>query len=160
MNFNKFYVAALLAILFSCNNPRDSKQLDSTHVKDTSVSSKGASQTSREECYAGKTGKSIVQLALRIHGDKVEGTLNYLPEQKDKNTGSIMGRLLGDTLLADYTFMSEGIESVRQVTFLRTREGYKEGYAPMRDQNGKMIFVNISEADYSTSPLLVRVDCN
>ena len=160
MNFNKFYVAALLAILFSCNNHRDSKQLGTTYVKDTSVFSKGASQTSREECYAGKTGKSIVQLALRIHGDQVEGTLNYLPDQKDKNTGSIMGRLLGDTLLADYRFMSEGIESVRQVTFLLTREGYKEGYAPMRDQNGKMIFVNISEADYSTSPLLVRVDCN
>jgi hypothetical protein len=65
----------------------------------------------------------------------------------------------GDTLLADYTFQSEGTESVRQVAFLQQGDGFVEGYGDMEDQNGKMVFKNTGSLDFSSGTAFTKVPC-
>jgi hypothetical protein len=65
--------------------------------------------------YAGLA--DTVSMNLTHLGDSVTGTLVYNFKEKDKNTGTINGRMNGNILIAEYTFLSEGIQSCRQVAF-------------------------------------------
>jgi hypothetical protein len=60
--------------------------------------------------------------------------------EKDSNKGVIDGKLNGDTLLADYKFMSEGIQSTRQVIFLIKDSNATEGYGPMEEKRWENSF--------------------
>ena len=65
----------------------------------------------------------------------------------------------GDTLLADYTFQSEGTESVRQVAFLKKGDGFVEGYGDVEDQGGKMVFKNTAMLDFGSGTAFTKVPC-
>ncbi len=65
----------------------------------------------------------------------------------------------GDTLLADYTFMSEGKQSVRQVVFLIKDTAAIEGYGDVEERNNKMVFKNISQIPFEKGQRLHKVPC-
>ncbi len=52
------------------------------------------------------------------------------------------GVLKGDTLIAAYTFTSEGKRSVRQVAFLIKDTTATEGYGDVRKQKDSILFKN------------------
>ncbi len=155
----KTLTAFLILSLSACNNPQATND-ETSKINPGAAPSDASGESLKESCYRSKTGNSIVEMTLTEKDGLVQGTLNYMPEAKDKNTGIVKGRMRGDTLLADYTFMSEGMESVREVMFLKTAEGYKEGYGPVKDLNGKMVFEDPTAADFSKSATLIKVDCN
>jgi len=47
-------------------------------------------------------------LNLRIKNDSVTGVLNWLPSQKDKMTGTMVGTIQDDVITAIYTYEAEG----------------------------------------------------
>ncbi|RYF89093.1 MAG: hypothetical protein EOO03_06840 [Chitinophagaceae bacterium] len=165
MNFQRHILFAGISLLCACNEQQKSTEQSTTsHQTETAPAPADTSATlpkaGWDECYGSKQGNSIVELSLRMNDGLVVGNLNYLPEAKDKNTGSINGKMRGDTLMADYTFMSEGVQSVREVIFLKTADGFKEGYGPVKDQNGKMVFEDLKAIDFSKSVPLQKIDCN
>ena len=89
----------------------------------------------------------------------VTGSLSYKFYEKDSNKGEIDGKLNGDTLIADYKFMSEGILSTRQVIFLIKDSTATEGYAAMEEKNGKMVFKNINTVDFTKGIVLRKTTC-
>ena len=89
----------------------------------------------------------------------VTGNLTYDYYEKDKNKGTIKGELKSDTLFADYTFMSEGIESVREVVFINTAGGWVEGYGEIDDKDGKVIFKNRNKITFDNSAVLKETAC-
>lgn len=111
-------------------------------------------------CFKSVSGNSLVDMQINNSQDSVIGSLSYALEAKDKNEGTIVGKWRGDTLLANYKFISEGIESVREVVFLKTADGLYEGYGPVKDENGKMVFEDRSKIDFSKSTPLSKVECN
>ena len=104
-------------------------------------------------------GKDIISANLIIDGQNVSGNLAYNFYEKDKNTGSILGTIKGDTLLADYTFQSEGQESIRQVTFLRKNKTLIEGYGESKQDGNKSVFSNAKAIAFNSSTLLKEVSC-
>ena len=117
-------------------------------------------ETVHEECYLGILKKDTVSMSLNIKGNLVSsGKLSYKFFEKDKNEGSLIGELKGDTLFADYTFMSEGIFSVRQVVFLKKRNIYIEGYGDIEENNGKTFFKNTKQLKFDGKIFLSKVDC-
>ena len=89
----------------------------------------------------------------------VTGKLSYKFYEKDSNIGEFKGQLKGDTLLADYKFMSEGQVSTRQVIFLIKNNVAKEGYGDMEEKNGKMVFKNRKSISFATGLILNKVEC-
>ena len=79
--------------------------------------------------------------------------------EKDKNTGTIQGNMQDSLLVADYTFMSEGTTSVRQVAFKKTANGFVEGYGDVEDKDGKMIFKNVDSLTFNNTSVLTEIDC-
>lgn len=155
----KSIVPAIAVIVFiSCNE---------SATTDTGKSDTAATDTTQmhiqipaSACYRYATASDTIALKVERFPNVVTGMLNYKLKEKDKNSGEIDGVLRGDTLIADYSFLSEGTRSTRQVAFLIQGDYATEGYGSMKDENGKMVFDNISTIDFSKGTKLVKLECN
>lgn len=126
----------LLLACTSTSTQTETSATADTIAKDTSVSEVEIS------CYSRKTDKDTIMLVLQKTGESITGKLSYKIYEKDSNTGTLSGYFRNDTLRADYTFMSEGTESVREVIFLKRGDQLLEATGAMEDRMGKMVFSN------------------
>ena len=155
-----FVLLSASLLIASCNNK--SKENTSTTTTSTDTNNKEPEmrvQIPSISCYLYVSGKDSVKLRLEKFPNVVTGSLSYLFNEKDKNTGTIDGVLHGDTLIADYTFMSEGKSSVRLVAFLVKDSSVIEGYASVEEKDGKTIFKDLSSLDFGKGTILKRRDC-
>lgn len=132
---------ALLFLLISflaCQNNAP-HQKENEIVIDSAISTDPALSS---YCYQKASNRDTVRLEYTMNGDSVNGFLSYNFYGKDKSKGTINGRMLGDTLLAMYTFFSEGVTSFREVIFLKKGNQMVEGYGEMKEQEGKMYFTD------------------
>lgn len=132
-----------------CNNPSEN-----------SADTKPVAVAGDVHCYMYNDSSNIISLRASFLKDSVSGALNYDIYEKDKNTGTILGIMKGDLLVADYTFMSEGKSSVRQVAFKKSGSTLVGGVGEMEEKDGKMVFKDISKLDFSHPVVLAEVDCN
>ncbi|MCG7855706.1 META domain-containing protein [Flavihumibacter sp.] len=133
-----FLPAFLLILLIACqNNAPDQKE--NKIVIDSAISNLPLSSA---YCYQKASNRDTVRLEYTMNGDSVNGFLSYNFYGKDKSKGTISGRMLGDTLLAMYTFFSEGMTSIREVIFLKKGNQMVEGYGEMKELEGKMYFTD------------------
>lgn len=145
----------LLLIISACKNDK----------KEDVISEKSAeNETSKktvlyEECYQYSNGKDTINLSFKKENDKIEGQLSYHFFEKDDNYGTINGKIKGDTIFANYTFASEGIQSVREVVFLKKNSTYTEGYAPIEEVNGKTVYKDLSLLNFNNSFIMNKTDC-
>lgn len=65
----------------------------------------------------------------------------------------------GDTLIVDYTFDSEGSESVREVVFLKRNNQLIEGFGDVEEKDGKTVFKDKSKLIFGNSIVFKKVDC-
>lgn len=155
-----FFAYAALLVLIACNespNNTDTSKTDSQPASDTG---KMTIQIPRSTCYRYASASDTITLKVEKFPNVVTGMLNYSLKEKDKNRGEIDGVMHGDTLVADYSFMSEGTRSVRQVVFLIKDDTATEGYGAVSEKDGKMVFDNISSIDFSTGTKLTKVECD
>ena len=113
-----------------------------------------------DHCYSSIANNDTITMRLNINvNNEVNGELTYIPYQKDKNEGTLVGNIKGDTLVADYTFMSEGKSSVREVVFLKKDAQYIEGYGAILISNGKTVFTDKNQLKFN-GKILSEVECN
>ena len=146
------YLFMLLGFLASCG----SQPKETTKESELPTSTKADSSVN---CYQYATPSDTVTLKLIRIGEQVTGTLAYQFKEKDSNKGTLQGTMKGDLLLADYTFMSEGTQSTRQVAFKQNGISFTEGYGESVDENGKSKFKNVDSLDYSSSFKLQEIPC-
>ncbi|AFD05592.1 hypothetical protein [Solitalea canadensis] len=146
-----FFLGASAFLLVSCN---------SKPAKTTSAEQPPVEKKSNEFCYSYTQNKDNVFLNFKMSDDSlILGKLNYHFHEKDSNDGIVQGQMRGDTLFLDYIFTSEGVETVREVVFLKKGEDFVEGYGDAEEKNGRMVFKNTSKLDFNNSILLKHVDC-
>jgi len=146
------YLFLLFGFLASC----DSQPKETTKQTEPPTDTKADSSVN---CYQYATASDTVTLKLIRMGGQVTGTLAYQFKEKDSNKGTLKGSMKGDLLLADYTFMSEGTQSTRQVAFKQNGNTFTEGYGESVDENGSMKFKNVDSLDYSSSFKLQEIPC-
>ncbi|MNL03818.1 hypothetical protein D3C87_1243660 [compost metagenome] len=113
-----------------------------------------------DQCYTSSLNGSIVALSFNVNShQEVNGKLSYNITGKDKNEGTIIGNMKGDTLIADYTFMSEGVSSVREVAFLQKDGTFIEGYGDVVDANNKVTFKDKKKLKFDAKNTLIKSDC-
>lgn len=112
-----------------------------------------------QTCYSYTNGKDTAMLTLLTTGKASTGELAYHWFEKDRNTGTIQGEMYGDTLVASYTFNSEGQQSVRQVVFLKKGNQLLEGTGEVTDSNGEVKFKDLSKLDFGKSVVFEKVAC-
>ncbi len=145
-------ILVALFLVMACSSEK-ADQTDT--IQEPRVSDPVASSS----CYESVMGADTMRLQLKNQGEDITGNLSYNFYEKDANEGTLRGEMHGDTLLADYTFMSEGTESVRQVAFLKKADGFVEGYGDIEDQDGKIIFKNTATLDFGSGTAFSKVPC-
>ena len=154
---NIFPTLAMAATLFaSCTGGTSKKtqaKIDSTIVTNTE---KKADSTS---CYQYIKNRDTANLSINIIDSTITGILSYNLYEKDKNAGTIVGIVKGDTILADYTFQSEGSKSVREVVWLKQGDKLVEGFGDIEEMNGKTKFKDLSKLKFDSSLVFTKSDC-
>lgn len=126
---------------------------------DSSLNTKVEEPVVQNARYRSIFNRDTVTLHLEVNNNKVTGNMVYNLFEKDKNSGVIAGQMKGDTLLAEYTFMSEGLNSVREVAFLKKENNLIEGFGEMVEKDGKLVFNNTSALNFENKIILVKEDC-
>lgn len=153
-----FLLAFTATLILSCNNTSE-KPLETSTSEDTSKPVENKVMIPTSACYFSTTSKDTVQLKVEVFPNVVTGKLMYKFYQKDGNNGNFDGIMKGDTLIADYTFMSEGKSSVRQVAFLIKDTIAVEGYGAMEEKEGKMVFKNTKDLTFGKGVSLKKIEC-
>src|SRR6188474_1767549 len=146
MEMKKLILLATIleTILISCNN----KAKVNTEIP--AAPEVPVTETLGNKCYLSIVNNDTVSMQLNINvNNEVNGKLTYIPYQKDKNEGTIVGNIKGDTLIADYTFTSEGKSSIREVAFLKKDSRYIEGYGAVLKSNGKTVFTDKTKLKFN-----------
>jgi hypothetical protein len=113
-----------------------------------------------DQCYASRLDGNIVALSFNVNShQEVNGKLSYNITGKDRNEGTLIGNMKGDTLVADYTFTSEGVSSVREVVFLQKDGTLIEGYGDVVDANDKVSFKDKAKLKFDAKNTLTKVEC-
>ena len=136
-------------IFMACQNNQSTQ-----HVEETTNST-----PTTQTCYAYTNNRDTASLTLISTGPIVTGELNYQNFEKDSNTGMLKGEMRGDTLVADYTFNSEGMQSIRQVAFLSKNGELLEGFGDVIEKDGKMVFKTLSTLKFGNSITFTKVNC-
>lgn len=151
MNLKLVILLSSVCFLVACNSEQKKQEESKENVTPTMLTS--------TNCYRYTTNHDTVLLKTVTANDSVTGTLSYNYYQKDQNNGKIEGRIKGELLIADYLFMSEGVQSIRQVAFKMSGDSLIEGYGEIETKDGKSVFKNTSSLDFNQSAILKKVDC-
>lgn len=144
----------ILGVFASC------KKTTTEELVPVAPKSAAAPEPSGNQCYLSTANNGTIELSFNINSmQEVNGTLLYSQYEKDKNDGTIVGNIKGDTLIADYTFMSEGVSSVREVAFLHKDGAYIEGFGDVTESNGKVVFKDKTKLKFDVKNTLSRIEC-
>lgn len=146
-------LAIASASLAACQNNSGRK----TANGNDSTSTNGKS--SSKECYQYVLNRDTAYLSLDLEDEQVTGSLEYKLFEKDNNNGVIAGIVKGDTIIADYTFQSEGKTSTRQVALLKQGNQMIEGFGDIEEVEGKTIFKNTSKLTFDKSMVFKKTEC-
>lgn len=146
-------------IMISCKNEtknEDSEMMipEESDIMDTDEN------ISQISCYKYTSAKDTVLLQMEKTNDEIAGTLSYNYFEKDKNDGTLEGKMIGDTLFADYTFGSEGSVSVREVMFVKKGNKFVEGFGEVEEVNGKMKFKDNAKFTLNETMALQEINCD
>ena len=110
-------------------------------------------------CYVAMLSKDVYTLNVQSQTDEqVSGTLSFKNFQKDSSSGTFAGIYKDGILLADYSFQSEGMNSVLQVAFKKSPDGFVRGFGDM-DSTGTR-FADVANLTYDdTQVFKASSDC-
>ena len=155
-------LAVVAAFVVACNsNKSESSVADSTETAaaDTAVHPVEPATTTSTSCYSYTKNRDTANLELKFAGEEVTGNLSYRLFEKDRNNGTIAGEIKGDTIIAEYTFASEGAQSIREVVFLKKGDQWVEGFGDVEEKKGKMTFKNRAALKFSDAITFSKTDC-
>lgn len=112
-----------------------------------------------EGCYEMTMKKDSAFMRLNLQDSIVSGTLNFIFFEKDRNLGTFKGVLRGDRILADYTFQSEGVTSVREIVFKIKDTTLLHGFGELKEEGGKLVFENVDDVQYQQANPFIKVAC-
>lgn len=113
---NLMIYAATALLVVACNEKKEEKEV--------TVAAPEAKTPKTNMCYLEVTQskdnpaiRDTMSLTVNIDGNKVTGTYNWLPYEKDKKTGTYEGQLQDSIVNAVYTYSAEGTSQKEELVF-------------------------------------------
>lgn len=110
-------------LFIGCKNSNEQKQ--DSNTKDLEKEKPAVNITSSKLCFQNEypyqdnpSMKDVEELTLLTDGEKVTGSYNWLPAQKDQRKGSLTGTIKDKMITAQYRFLQEGIEGTAQLIII------------------------------------------
>ncbi len=110
-------------------------------------------------CYVAHLAKDVYSLEISSEvGENIQGKLDIQNAEKDSSTGTIVGTYKKDIILADYTFQSEGVESINWVAFKKIRNSFVRGYGDVGAET-KTQNIDLNKITFDTSVVYSKTNC-
>lgn len=118
-------------------------------------------QSTNEEnivgCYVATLAKDVYTININSQNNQsVEGTLTFDNFEKDSSSGTFGGTYIDGILLGEYSFQSEGMDSVMQVIFKKQGNDFVRGFGPVNATGDA--FVDVNDVTYDTSVVFKATD--
>lgn len=153
----------LLLFLAGCNSQNENTTGAEEIKKNTGENSSGINAISNlDGCYLSIFKNDTSSLKINSYNGLVYGKLTYKRYEKDSNTGILNGTIHDSLIIADYTFQSEGISSVREVVFKISGNNLIEGQGDIIiNRNGDSAkFKNIAHLKFQEDQVFVKKNCD
>jgi hypothetical protein len=151
-------IIVLLFVALTMLNCKKKEQKTENSKLDSQEVTVAKENTQNLGCYVFNDGKNIISLEITENGKEIKGNLTYTLAEKDKNSGKFTGKLKEGILIANYTFKSEGKETIRQVAFKVEGDKLIEGYGELNNEG--TAFKDISNIRFTSKMPLTKTDCN
>lgn len=163
------FIFSLVLLLAACGNPSGSNH--STADTSSPASSEvhgGAPQTTGvlagepvvlAGCYEMTMKRDTAFLSLQVQDTVVSGKLRFHWYARDGNVGTIKGVLRDSLIVADYTFESEGLTSVREVIFKIEGPVLQQAVGELEERDGKIVFRDHAQLQYMRTYPFVKIAC-
>lgn len=140
----------------ACNNTGKS----STEISsDTAVNNIATDDTLSSGCYSQIVQRDTSFFQLENKDSIISGSLTYNVYQKDRNDGTLQAELSGDVLTGWYLFRSEGIISVRQVSWKVRGDELWPGMGEVIQKNDTMLFAQPDKLQYDSTRPFKKIPC-
>ncbi len=153
MSLKLLFTLLASVVLISCKLGEKEKEASAPAAE------KKAEQSSAINCYEYINKADTVILKLIHVGDAITGLLVYNLDGKDINKGTIKGGMQGNILVANYTFISEGTTSERQVAFKLDNGSFIEGHGESYTVQDKVRFKSLDSLQFDGPIKLAEVPC-
>lgn len=155
----RIIIALLLTSVFVGCKSNEKKEEEPTKVENQEEVVETSPSPSLEiGCYGYDDNGSKVVLEITQITDSIRGNLNYAFKEKDANTGTFSGVLKDSVLIGNYSFMSEGLESSREVAFLIKENQLIEGFGELNETGTG--FKDKENISFSSSMPLTQTECD
>lgn len=127
--------------------------------KNTAPTLEPISQASIKGCYVARLVKDVYTLNIQSQkGGTFTSILSFKNFEKDSSSGTYIGTYKDGILLGDYSFNSEGVDSVIQVIFKKSGDTFIRGFGDM-DSTGTH-FYNFNNITFdSKQTFIFAEDC-
>lgn len=136
-------LAIITIFLSSCQNAKQGK---------TTAETPSISELEGKRCFLSAVNKDTTRVSLQIDGDKISGDMVWIPYQKDKRVGTLMGtKNANGELELTYNFMQEGM-SQTETKIMKIENDIlliKHGDLEDPKNDGNMKYKDASKAAFS-----------
>lgn len=160
MKFRILLLISIIACSIACNNAGNRQE--TTQTNDTAVTDSehvSATPIPLDGCYKMIFNADTATLRLNVIDSFVTGDLSYNLVAKDRNDGSIKGVIRDSLIIADYTFRSEGMMSVRQVAFKIYGTTLIEGHGELNTKTDTFRFKDVNNLTFQKERPFVKTPC-
>ena len=151
-----FYCSFILALSACQSKNAETQTTNSTAANADTVATATAPET-ETLCFEEKVGKDLTTVRLTIEGNKVTGSMEWLPYEKDQARGTLLGEKKGNEIVADYEYMIEGSNQLEEKIFVLEGDKLLVKSGELEDKNGKLFIKDRSKATIGQT--LVKVAC-
>jgi|GEM_PF-3089546 len=147
-------------LIIACNNKTAEPATGSTvHANATDTIVTDAKPMVIEGCYEMTMKRDTATMQLSVRDSIITGKLNYRFYKTDWAEGFLNGVIRDDLIIADYTFSSEGLTTLREIIFRIHDNALWQGVGDLTERDGKVVYVNRDNIQFNSPNPFVKVDC-
>ena len=150
-------MAGMVLLIMACNNGnKTSAALENDRSDTLKVA---VTDTISSGCFTQVVQKDTALLQVENNKGNISGALTYDYFQRDRNDGTLKGEQTGDIIKGWYLFKSEGIMSVRQVSWKVNGNELWPAVGETVEKNDTLIFKEPEKLRYDSAHPFRKVPC-
>jgi len=157
MKANRGILLGVVFVVGSCNN--QSKTSSAVNRDSSNTVKVTTADTASSGCFSQVIQKDTALLQVENNKGNISGALTYNYFQKDRNDGTVKAEQSGEIINGWYLFKSEGIMSVRQVSWKINGNELWPAIGEVVEKNDTMRFKEPGNLRYDSSRPFRKIPC-
>ena len=157
MKANSGILLGAILLVCSCN---DQGKTSSSMLQDSAITAPAAGvDTTVSGCFSQIVRNDTAMLQMENNKGNVTGRLTYDYFQKDRNDGTLQAEQAGNIINGWYLFKSEGVMSVRQVSWKINGNELWPAIGEVKEKNDTAVFAEPDKVRYDSTSAFKKVPC-